>query len=392
MKSNIKIVLFTLVILFLFSSMCKAFSNEEINLVEFNEEPPNQIEELGSWNLIGTTISVDNNWTAVEAAHDWCTGEGTESEPYLIENVTIDAQGSGSCIKIQNSNDYFIIQNCSLYHSGSIPNAGITLYKVTNGKIINNYCYSNYNGICMEYSSYNTVSGNNASHNARGGLDLTDCDNNTISGNIANSNYWGIALSQSDNNKVSDNTASYNYFEGISLWSSSDNNIVSGNVVSYNSMGIKLKFNDNNTVSGNTFSNNVNGIYMWNINNTMVSENTASYNDLEGIQLYYSYNNTIFLNYFTNNGQNAFDKGTNNMWDNGSIGNYWNDYEGVDANNDGIGDTPYLIPGLAGSQDNFPIWNIQPSIPFGNYFLLFTLIAILSLTILEKQKKKCHLR
>ena len=37
MKSNIKIVLFTLVILFLFSSMCKVFSNEEINHIEFND-------------------------------------------------------------------------------------------------------------------------------------------------------------------------------------------------------------------------------------------------------------------------------------------------------------------------------------------------------------------
>ena len=275
MKSNIKIVLFTLVILFLFSNVFMAFRSEDMNLAEFNEETPNQIEQSGSWNLIGTTISIDNNWTAVEAAHDWCTGEGTESEPYLIENVTIDAQGSGSCIKIQNNNDYFIIQNCSLYHSGSIPNAGITLYNVTNGKIINNYCYSNYHGIYIKYSSYNTVSGNNASYNARGGLDLTECDNNTISGNIANSNYWGIDLSESDNNKVSDNTASYNILEGIEL-NECDNNTISGNIASYNSKGIELSFSDNNTVSGNTFSNNVNGIYMWNCNNTKVSENTAS--------------------------------------------------------------------------------------------------------------------
>jgi len=44
------------------------------------------------------------------------------------------------------------------------------------------------------------------------------------------------------------------------------------------------------------------------------------------------------------------------VWDNGSIGNYWDDYQGVDANHDGIGDTPYLISGSPGSQDNFPIW------------------------------------
>ncbi|GAG31684.1 unnamed protein product, partial [marine sediment metagenome] len=51
------------------------------------------------------------------------------------------------------------------------------------------------------------------------------------------------------------------------------------------------------------------------------------------------------------------DDGTDNLWDNGTTGNYWDDYLGVDADNDGIGDTPYLITGSGGSVDNFPIWD-----------------------------------
>ena len=526
MKSNIRIVLFTLVILFLFSCMFMAFRNEAINHIEFNKEKLSQIEQSGSWNLIGTTISIDNNWTAVNTTYDWCTGEGTESEPYIIENITIAAQDSGNCIEIQNSNEYFIIQNCSLSNAGagSYPNADITLHNVTNGKIINNYCYSNYNGIClvesnnntvlgntasnniyygiyMENSSYNTVSGNTASNNDNGiymvyssyntisgnlmnlcgifltgslgemasnciddtnlvnnkpvyyyvnevglsssnftnagqiilldctnsiisGLNLSYCfvgiylsgsDNNTVTGNTASNNFCGIYIENSSYNTVSGNTVSNNTSTGIRLIYSV-NNTVSGNTANANNYGIELAYSVNNTVSENTANNNDNGIYMVYSSYNTISENTISNNNEYGIYLNHSYNNTIsentvsnnneygiylpffssyntiFLNYFTNNGQNAFDKGTNNMWDNGSIGNYWDDYEGVDANNDGIGDTPYLIPGLAGSQDNFPIWNIQPSIPFGNYFIMFTIIAILSLTILEQQKKKCHLR
>jgi len=76
-----------------------------------------------------------------------------------------------------------------------------------------------------------------------------------------------------------------------------------------------------------------------------------------------SNNNKIFLNNYINNDINAADYGVNNKWDNGIIGNHWDDYMGVDANHDGIGDTPYLIPGAAGSQDNFPIHdNIAPVI------------------------------
>ncbi|GAG66746.1 unnamed protein product, partial [marine sediment metagenome] len=59
----------------------------------------------------------------------------------------------------------------------------------------------------------------------------------------------------------------------------------------------------------------------------------------------------------------SIDDGLYNTWDNGSIGNYWGNYTGVDLNDDGIGDTPYVVsvwmpaPGQTGSIDNYPIWD-----------------------------------
>ncbi|MEM0489519.1 MAG: NosD domain-containing protein [Candidatus Bathyarchaeia archaeon] len=40
-------------------------------------------------------------------------------------------------------------------------------------------------------------------------------------------------------------------------------------------------------------------------------------------------------------------------WDNGKEGNYWDDYNGIDANGDGIGDVPYIIDQQ--NQDRFPL-------------------------------------
>ncbi len=67
--------------------------------------------------------------------------------------------------------------------------------------------------------------------------------------------------------------------------------------------------------------------------------------------------NQIYHNDIINNGIQALDDGSTNIWDNSypSGGNFWSDYGGVDANNDQIGDTPYVIDG--DSQDNFPLWN-----------------------------------
>jgi len=44
------------------------------------------------------------------------------------------------------------------------------------------------------------------------------------------------------------------------------------------------------------------------------------------------------------------------LWDNGvDQGNYWSNYEGEDADGNGVGDTPYIID--EENQDNYPLMN-----------------------------------
>lgn len=66
--------------------------------------------------------------------------------------------------------------------------------------------------------------------------------------------------------------------------------------------------------------------------------------------------NVIYGNDFINNITQAYDQcPESNIWDFEGVGNYWSDYSGVDIDNNGIGDTPYLIPSIANNVwDNFP--------------------------------------
>jgi hypothetical protein len=77
-------------------------------------------------------------------------------------------------------------------------------------------------------------------------------------------------------------------------------------------------------------------------------------------------NNTFYHNVFVNNSVNV--KFYNNIitggnfWDNGVQGNYWSNYNGSDINNDGIGDTPYVIN--SANSDGYPLFSPfnEPSI------------------------------
>ena len=54
--------------------------------------------------------------------NDFCSGNGTAgsySNPHVIEDYIIDAEGTGSGINIRNTDLYLIIQNCTVTNSGT---------------------------------------------------------------------------------------------------------------------------------------------------------------------------------------------------------------------------------------------------------------------------------
>jgi parallel beta-helix repeat protein len=101
------------------------------------------------------------------------------------------------------------------------------------------------------------------------------------------------------------------------------------------------------------------GIEVYNSSSNSIIGNSIIANTAYGILLGYSFNNGFYHNNIINNSQQvSFSPfGYADIWDDGYPigGNYWSDYNGTDANHDGIGDTPYVID--MNNTDNYPLMN-----------------------------------
>jgi nitrous oxidase accessory protein len=160
--------------------------------------------------------------------------------------------------------------------------------------------YSNYiylNG------SFNCVVGNSFSL-----MEMDDCNSNFIIGN----SFVSLDLREFGKGGCSDNIISKNRVDG--------NRGIND--------GVWLWEGENNTISGNSICNCENGLRLGATGKTAME-------------------NSIYLNNFVNNTNYVVSlSGSNhtvNHFDDGVKGNYYDDYQGNDANLDGVGDSPYII-------------------------------------------------
>jgi nitrous oxidase accessory protein NosD len=202
---------------------------------------------------------------------------------------------------------------------------------------------------------------------------------NKITDNKIETAATSIRLAEADSNIIARNRIT----GGVSLVSCSDNQILENNLTS-----IRLVIGSNNTFFDNYVT------------------------ELELDE--FAANNTFYGNTFVAGLEVRFNDAETTSWDNGTIGNYWEDYNGTDSNGDGIGDSPYVITGIKWDtdvggivsvvcgQDNYPLVvpfkNLSTSAtssvltPFSTTIIIASLItvAVVGVILVIYFKKRKH--
>ena len=290
--------------------------NKSINLIGENKETTIITgQEVGTLiNIISDNVKISG--FRLDAFYDVNTGIEINSNNNTIFDVNITdptyaiiIRGINNTVKnsvfwaglnglyLKNTKNNTII-NCSFYYY----NTNLLLEDSHNNKIINCHSEEFYSGMDVNIPAVELIHSsknefiNHSFYRCLICFKLNNSNNNTINNCNLNYTYYGIILSSNSNdNLIKNNTFELCYFVGIT-----DN------------------WQDEFTTSNLPCN-----------------------------------NNTFYYNHFYENNQHACDIYKNN-WDNGSIGNYWSDYTGLDENNDGIGDTPYNIS-CGNNQDRYPI-------------------------------------
>jgi parallel beta-helix repeat protein len=266
-----------------------------------------------------------------------------------IKNCCVTGFGNGLYLNGSNRN---ILQENTAYNNTD----GFSLWESDGNTLTANTANNSVVGFSLWESDGNTLTANTA-HDTTFGFDLTMSIGNILEANTANNNKWGFTMFESSDTTFRDNAANSND-EGFAFQYSNENTLQGNTANNNNWHGFRLDYSNGSILEANTANNNTHSGFVFRLSsNNILTGNTASNND-HGmcVRNTPSSNNRIYHNNFVNNTLQSHPiENSVNTWDDGypSGGNYWSDYQGVDANGDGIGDSPYVID--ENNIDQFPL-------------------------------------
>ncbi|MHA1389301.1 MAG: right-handed parallel beta-helix repeat-containing protein [Candidatus Thorarchaeota archaeon] len=318
-----------IIILFLNTNVQSFHVDESIpasELIESNDSIVSdwmqELQEHEPIEIFSDADFVDQGWL----------GNGSESNPFIIEGIRIRAEYSS--IFIWNTTKHFEIRRC-LFTTIEDPIGGgpaLSFRNVTNGYVTGCFINETNYGISVRNSTDCQITDNIVSGSIYDAIIFEGGLGFLIANNTIHDTGSGILMMETTDFTIRDNRI-YDCSRGLYLTDVQSCNIL-GNTIWKNSHGVDLTIGHgiitNNTIYGNT------GIGIRidaGLASNMVYGNRIGWNDV----------------------QNAVDNSNSTGWDDGlGIGNSWSDYNGTGQ---------YPVPGSSVSHDSWPLILVDNTFP-----------------------------
>ncbi|MHA2246334.1 MAG: NosD domain-containing protein [Candidatus Hodarchaeales archaeon] len=333
--------------------------------------------------VLFNAIEIDGNAHFKDVAEDegWI-GDGSPTNPYIIDWLHFDGITLNQELKISNTTLHIQIQNCLfsdcqifLMNSSNViiqgnQFVGDVEYGMVNGDYVSNITIqgnllecTDSSGIVIAHSRTSLSScviHNNIVNNPLVGIYMYWCANFTISSNtISNGKYEGLWIESSCDSLIDNNTINgcengmwfYNRVIVQGILTHTSNHTITNNKLLNNTVAIKMQESDNNTINNNLVMKNDQGVILEYSLRNNISQNTFAYNNKSGLILHDCISNPVdfwkslcnvtWNNFIGNHGgesQSVFSSSI--VW---FEFNFWDGWTYPDNDSDGFVDDPYYV-------------------------------------------------
>ncbi|MBN1538729.1 MAG: right-handed parallel beta-helix repeat-containing protein, partial [Candidatus Thermoplasmatota archaeon] len=203
----------------------------------------------------GDAILIDSDLRFAEMASDkgW-PGNGSEGDPFIIEDLVIDGRGNNFGMVIRDTSSKFIVRNCTIFNvtGPALPYGGSGIYLLnTAGNVTGNSIFNCSAGISIEVSR-GTAIDNNTCYNVNKGIVVSEVSDPIISCNSVIRCELGIRSDSSHNLTFKDNMIDLADQNAVWLYATTDS-VVKNNSVRNSDFGLFVDMSSSLLIQGNRF-------------------------------------------------------------------------------------------------------------------------------------------